>query len=56
MAPILAATMEHFDRVPLAELADPFDRFILATAAQLRLPLVTADRAMSNAQLVPIMW
>lgn len=56
IAPILAETMEHFDRVPLAELADPFDRFILATAAQLRLPLITADRAMSNAHIVPIIW
>jgi PIN domain nuclease of toxin-antitoxin system len=54
VAPILAATMEYFDRVPLAELADPFDRFILATAAQLHLPLVTADRAISNTQLVQI--
>jgi PIN domain nuclease of toxin-antitoxin system len=56
VAPILAETMEHFDRVPLAELADPFDRSILATAAQLHLPLITADRAMSNAQIVPIIW
>jgi PIN domain nuclease of toxin-antitoxin system len=32
--------MEHYDRVPLAALRDPFDRFILATASQLRLPLV----------------
>src|SRR3712207_969253 len=46
---ITAETMEHFDRVPLAQLADPFDRFILSTAAQLRLPLVTADRAMAAA-------
>ena len=51
VAAITPETMEHFDRVPLAELADPFDRFILATAAQLRLPLVTADRAMSAAGL-----
>ena len=48
--------MRHFDQVPLAELPDPFDRFILATAAQPRLPLVTADRAMSNARFVPIIW
>jgi PIN domain nuclease of toxin-antitoxin system len=56
IAPISTETMQHFDGVPLAELADPFDRFILATAAQLFLPLVTADRAMSNARLVPIIW
>ena len=56
VAAIAGETMEHFDRVPLAELADPFDRFILATAAQLRLPLVTADRAMSAAGLAEILW
>ncbi|MGH3897886.1 MAG: hypothetical protein ACRDTA_06430 [Pseudonocardiaceae bacterium] len=46
--------MDYFGRVPLFQLADPFDRFILATAAQLRLPLVTADRAMSKTGLVPV--
>lgn len=56
VAPISAATMEHFDRVPLVDLADPFDRFILSTAAQLRLPLVTADRAISNTQIVQVIW
>jgi PIN domain nuclease of toxin-antitoxin system len=56
IGPVLTTTMEHYDRVPLSELADPFDRFILATAAQLRLPLVTADRAISAAQVVEIVW
>jgi hypothetical protein len=56
VAAITPETMEHFDRVPLAELADPFDRFILATAAQLRLSLVTADRAMSAAGLAEVLW
>jgi hypothetical protein len=28
VAAIMAETMEYFGRVPLAELADPFDRFI----------------------------
>jgi len=56
IAPILAETMEHFDRVPLASLADPFDRFILATAAQLNLPLVTADRQISSSGIVQIVW
>jgi PIN domain nuclease of toxin-antitoxin system len=54
--PIVAATMEHFDRVPLTALRDPFDRFILATAAQLRLPLVTADTAITRTELVEIIW
>ncbi len=56
IAPILAETTEHFDRVPLAQLADPFDRFILATAAQLRLPLVTADRAITAAGIAEVVW
>jgi PIN domain nuclease of toxin-antitoxin system len=34
VVPIAVDTMKHFDGVPLADLADPFDRFILATAAQ----------------------
>lgn len=49
VVPITVGTMDCFARVPLVELADPFDRFILATAAQLHLPFVTADRAMSRA-------
>lgn len=44
VVPVTVATMEHFTRVPLADLADPVDRLILATAAQLSLPLVTVDR------------
>jgi len=54
--PISGATMSHFDAVPLNELRDPFDRFILATAAQLGVPLVTADRAISKAGTVEIVW
>jgi PIN domain nuclease of toxin-antitoxin system len=51
---ITVDTMEYFDRVPLAKLADSFDRLILATAAQLQFSLVTADRAMSKAGVVPV--
>ena len=54
VVPITVDTMDYFARVPLIELADPFDRFILATAAQLCLPLVTADRAMSKTGIVPV--
>jgi PIN domain nuclease of toxin-antitoxin system len=54
--PISVATMTHFDAVPLDELRDPFDRFILATAAQLSVPIVTADRAISKAGTVEIIW
>ncbi|HEU0088187.1 MAG TPA: PIN domain-containing protein [Pseudonocardiaceae bacterium] len=54
--PISAATMIFFDDIPLNDLRDPFDRFILATAAQLRLPLVTADRAIAKTGMVEIIW
>ena len=56
VAPVLDTTMEHFDAVPLAALSDPFDRFILATAAQLRLPLVTADREITASKAVEVIW
>ncbi|MGH3772439.1 MAG: hypothetical protein ACRDRW_13765 [Pseudonocardiaceae bacterium] len=54
VVPITADTMDYFDRVPLVELADLFDRFILATAAQLCLPLGTADRAISKTGVVSV--
>jgi PIN domain nuclease of toxin-antitoxin system len=54
VVPITVETMDYFAHVPLIELADPFDRSILATAAQLRLPLVTADRALSKTGVVPV--
>ena len=53
---ISAATMTHFGSVPLDDLRDPFDRFILATVAQLGVPLVTADRSISKAGVVEIIW
>lgn len=56
VAAITAKTMEHFDSVPLQKLADPFDRFILATAAQLKLPLVTTDGALTAAGQVEVVW
>lgn len=46
--PVSAATMTHFGIVPLADLRNPFDRFILATAMQLNVPLVTADHAIND--------
>lgn len=54
--PISVATMTHFVAVPLNELRDPFDRFILATATRLGAPLVTADREISKAGTVEIIW
>ena len=46
----------HFGVVPLADLHDPFDRFIVATAAQLHTPLVTADGAIRAADAVEAIW
>ena len=56
VVPIVVDTMKHFARVPLADLADPFDRFILATAAQLKLPLVMANRAIRQTNVVEVIW
>ena len=54
--PISTDTMMHFDAVPLNDLREPFDRFIVATAAQLDVPLVTADRAISRTGTIEIIW
>lgn len=48
--------MTHFGTVPLADLRDPFDRFILATAMQLGAPLVTADHAITDTGAAAIIW
>lgn len=56
LAPVTASTMARFDQVPLHELRDPFDRSILATALDLGLPLVTADRAIAGTKAVEIIW
>jgi PIN domain nuclease of toxin-antitoxin system len=56
LQPISVATMRYFDVVPLNDLRDPFDRFILATAIQLSVPLVTSDRAISNTKTAEIIW
>jgi len=54
--PISAATIAHFGIVPREQLRDPFDRLIVATAAQLRTALVTADRAISATGAVRVIW
>lgn len=56
LAPVTASTMAHFDQVPLGDLRDPFDRCIVATALDLGLPLVTADRAITATKAVEIIW
>lgn len=42
--------------IPRAVLADPWDRFIVATAKALSLSLVTRDEAMRRSGLVPTIW
>jgi PIN domain nuclease of toxin-antitoxin system len=50
------AMMDDFVRVPLVQLGDPFDRFILATAAHLHLPLISKDRAITTAGIAEVIW
>ena len=42
--------------IPRDVLADPWDRFIVATATTLELPLVTRDSAIQEAALVTTIW
>lgn len=56
VAPIGIEVMHCFEQVPYDDLGDPFDRFIVATAASLKLPLVTKDRAISSTGYVEVIW
>jgi PIN domain nuclease of toxin-antitoxin system len=56
VVPIEPEMMTEFERVPLEDLGDPFDRFILATAAHMGLPLVTKDRAITSTHAVDVIW
>jgi PIN domain nuclease of toxin-antitoxin system len=42
--------------IPLDVLRDPWDRFIVATAKVLAVPLVTRDQAIRDSGLVPTIW
>jgi PIN domain nuclease of toxin-antitoxin system len=42
--------------IPRDVLADPWDRFIVATTKVLELPLVTRDRAIRDSGLVSTIW
>ena len=42
--------------IPRDTLADPWDRFIVATAKVLDVPLVTRDQAIRESGLVPTIW
>lgn len=56
VSPIDAGTMAELASFPLAPLKDPWDRMIVATAKQLELPLVTADRAIAATDVVEVIW
>lgn len=56
LAPLDATTMDHLRSFPLQALPDPWDRLIVSTAAQLQLPLVTKDRAITAAGVVETIW
>jgi PIN domain nuclease of toxin-antitoxin system len=42
--------------IPRDALGDPWDRFILATARALALPLVTRDSRIQKTELVETVW
>jgi PIN domain nuclease of toxin-antitoxin system len=50
------AVADAFTLIPRAVLTDPWDRFIVATAKSLALPLVTRDGAIRGSNLVETVW
>ncbi len=56
IAPISLEAADHFSSIPRSILADPWDRFIVATAMQQAIPLVTRDKAITDARLVSTIW
>lgn len=54
--PIDVAVADACTSIPRDLLADPWDRFIVATADALAAPLVTRDQAIQQARLVPTIW
>ncbi len=51
-----AAVADAFTLIPRTVLTDPWDRFIVATAKALALPLVTRDGAIRESNLVETVW
>lgn len=51
-----AAVADAYAAIPRSMLRDPWDRFIVATARALEVPLVTRDTAIQQAQLVQTIW
>ncbi len=54
--PIDVAVTDAAVSIPRDALGDPWDRFILATALALELPLVTRDGRIQKAELVETVW
>lgn len=54
--PIDVPVADAATSIPRDVLADPWDRFIVATATALEAPLVTRDRAIAKAGLVETIW
>lgn len=54
--PIDVAIADAATTIPRDVLGDPWDRFIVATARALALPLVTRDGRIRNAGLVETVW
>ncbi|MGH9152069.1 MAG: PIN domain-containing protein [Acidimicrobiales bacterium] len=50
------AVADAYTAIPRSVLSDPWDRFIVATAPVLSVPLVTRDSAIREADLVETIW
>jgi len=55
-SPVDEAVAWKFTTIDRDLLRDPWDRFIVATALALDLPLVTADRRIQKSGLVEAIW
>lgn len=53
--PLTSAMWHHFETLP-ADIADPTDGLIMATALALGVPLVTRDRRIAESAVVEVIW
>lgn len=56
LEPIDISIVDAATSIPRDVLTDPWDRFIVATAKALAIPLVTRDGPIRDAELVPTIW
>lgn len=54
--PVTVEVADTYTEIDRSALRDPWDRFIVATARALALPLVTRDSAIRRAGLVETLW